>query len=91
MKRTLLFLLMTVLVSSCGSKPTENPETVGDTREHYDWLFKQCQIVEKLIEESGFTQSATALGRRPYCTEMEEMLGQITGILDRTAPGALDN
>jgi len=90
MKRALLFLLMAVLVSSCGSKPPKIPEPVGDTREHWEWLSKECDINEKLIEESGFTKSASQLGRRNYCTEMEEMRERITGILDSNAPGAKD-
>jgi len=98
MKRVFLFLLMVVLNTACGSKPPEipepvGPEPVGDTREHYDWLSKECDINEKLIDESskkGEWKSASQLGRRNYCTEMEEMRERITGILDSTAPGAKD-
>jgi len=93
MKRALLFLLMAVLVSSCGSKPPKIPEPVGDTREHWEWLSKECDINLKLVDESmkkGEMKSASQLGRRNYCTEMEEMRERITGILDSNAPGAKD-
>lgn len=91
MKQSLSFILLVgILASSCSSKKPENAEPVGDTRAHYDWLIKECDINEKLIEESGYTKSASQLGRRSYCTEAEEMRERITGVLDSTAPGAKD-
>jgi len=66
----------------------QTPEPTGDNRIHYEWLSKECDTSEKLIEASGYTKSASQLGRRSYCTEAEEMRERITGILDSTAPGA---
>ena len=43
----------------------------------YDFLIKECATNEKLIEESGYTKSASQLGRRSYCTEAEEMRERI--------------
>jgi len=68
----------------------KTPEPTGDNRIHYEWLLKECDINEKLIEASGYTKSASQLGRRGYCTEAEEMRERITGIFDSTAPGAKD-
>ena len=71
-----------MLLSSCGenqSKTAEprnarlRTEPTGDNRKHYDFLIKECDTNEKLIEESGYTKNAAALGRRNYCTEAEEM------------------
>ena len=91
MKKTLFCLLVVgVLASSCSANKPENAEPIGDTRQHYDWLIKECGINEKLIEESGYTKSASQLGRRSYCTEAEEMRERITGILDSSASGAKD-
>lgn len=91
MKQTLFTLLsVAFLAAACGETKQSNPEPVGDNRQHYDWLMKECGINEKLIEESGYTKSASQLGRRNYCTEAEEMRERITGILDSNAPGAKD-
>lgn len=100
MKKILfIFLSFGLLLSSCGenqSKTAEprnarlRTEPTGDNRKHYDFLIKECDTNEKLIEESGYTKNAAALGRRNYCTEAEEMRERITGILDSTAPGAKD-
>jgi hypothetical protein len=89
MKRILFAVLSLALLSTaCGDTKQSNPEPVGDNRKHYDWLIQECDINEKLIEESGYTKSASQLGRRNYCTEAEEMRERITGILDSNAPGA---
>jgi hypothetical protein len=89
MKRILLTILSIAFLSAaCGETKQSNPEPVGDNRKHYDWLMQECDINEKLIEESGYTKSASQLGRRNYCTEAEEMRERITGILDSNAPGA---
>ena len=91
MKKILFYLLAVgVLASSCSAKKPENAEPIGENRQHYDWLIKECTINEKLIEESGYTKSASQLGRRSYCTEAEEMRERITGIADSNASGAKD-
>jgi hypothetical protein len=70
--------------------PSVVTEPNGDNKQHYDWLKKECDINMKMIEESGYSKSASQLGRRGYCTEAEEMRERITGVLDSSAPGAKD-
>jgi hypothetical protein len=87
-KNLIMLLSVGLLLTSCGENQPKITEPAGDNRTHYDFLIKECATNEKLIEESGYTKSASQLGRRSYCTEAEEMRERITGILDSTAPGA---
>jgi len=65
-------------------------EPKGDNRKHYDWLYKECEVNMKLIEQNNYEKSTKQLGRRNFCSEAEEMRERITGILDSNAPGAKD-
>jgi hypothetical protein len=78
-----------LLLSGCTNEASP-PEPVGDTKQHYDWLMKECEVNEKLIAESNYTKNATQLGRRSFSTPAEELRERVTGIEDSTAPGAKD-
>jgi hypothetical protein len=88
--RTIYIFLITTVAFTLNACGTAEKKPSGDNRGHYDFLIKECDVNEKLIEESGYTKNAAALGRRNYCTEAEEMRERITGIEDSTAPGAKD-
>jgi hypothetical protein len=95
MRHTFKMIVLTVattyplLLSSCSTQTTTK-EPVGDTRAHYDWLIRECEVNESLIAESNYTKSASQLGRRSYCSEAEELRERVTGIEDSNAPGAKD-
>lgn len=78
-----------IIKQSKNNLVVEN-EPKGDNRKHYDWLYKECDVNMKLIEQNNYEKSAKQLGRRNFCSEAEEMRERITGILDSNAPGAKD-
>ena len=57
-------------------------EPKGNSREHLDWLDKECEVNMKLIEENNYEKNAKQLGRRNFCTEAGEMRKRINNLSD---------